>query len=122
MAVAQVLEDDGVAARHEEIGDLGVAALPLVVGRHADDRGVAAGDELAVARRAVDVDRQADPVPHLHQHVLRDDDPVAHSFSLSMIRLPVSSTATVKPGWTTVVESNSSITAGPANDAPAGSA
>src|SRR5207248_6751069 len=115
VAVAQVLEDDRVAVRHEEVGDLGVAALRLVVRRQADDRREAAVDEVAVAGRAVDVGREQDAVPHLHHHVLAHRDPVAHVPSLSMIRLPWSSTLSPYPGCTTVVESNSSTTAGPAS-------
>ena len=46
----------------------------------------------------------------------------AHTSLLSMIRFPTSSTLTENPGWTTVVESNSSTTAGPAKAAPAASA
>ena len=46
---------------------------------------------------------------------------VGHRLSLSMIRFPTPSTVTENPGWTTVVESNSSTTAGPASVAPAAS-
>ena len=86
--VAQVLQHDRVAVRHEEVGDLRVAALRLVVWRQAHDRREAAVDEVALAGRAVDVGREQDAVPHLDHHVLAHRDPVAHAPSLSMIRLP----------------------------------
>ncbi len=76
VAVAHVLEHDRVAVRDEEVGDLGVAALALVVRRDADDRRPAAGDELAVAGRPVEVGREPDAVPRRDHHVLRDDDAV----------------------------------------------
>src|SRR5207248_1054205 len=108
--------------RNEEVRDLRVPPLRLVVRSDAHDRREASFDDVAVARGAVDVGREDDPVPHLHHHVLADGDPVAHEPSFSTIRLPVPSTETVKPGWTTVVESNSSMTTGPVRRAPAGSA
>ena len=122
--VAQIDQHDVVAPRDEEVRDLGVALVRLVVRRVEHDRREAALDEVPVARRPVDVEREPDAVPHRHHHVLRDDDPVvrSHAPSLSMTRFPTSSTRSAKPGWTTVVESNSSTTAGPASVAPAASA
>ncbi len=124
IAVAQVDQHDVVALRDEEVGDLAVALVGLVVRSVEHDRREAAVDEAPVARRPVDVEGEPHAVPHRNHDVLRQDDPVlrAHAASLSMIRLPTSSTRTPKPGWTTVVESNSSTTAGPANVTPAGSA
>ena len=123
VAVAQVDERDVVALRDEEVGDLAVALVGLVVRRVEHDRREAAVDEAAVARRPVDVEREPHAVPHRHHHVLRDDDSVlAHAASLSITRLPTSSTRRPNPGCTTVVESNSSTTAGPESAAPAPSA
>ena len=123
VAVPQVDERDVVALRDEEVRDLGVALVGLVVRGVEHDRREAAVDEAPVLRGPVDVEREADAVPHRHHHVLRHDDPeVAHAPSLSMTRLPKPSTRRRNPGWTTAVESNSSTTAGPDSVAPAASA
>ena len=136
VAVAQVDQHDVVALRDEVIGDLGVPLVGLVVRRVEHDRREPPLDEVPVTCGPVDVEGELHAVPHRHHHVLRHDDPVGqagrgfslspglnvgHRLSLSMIRFPTSSTRTPNPGWTTVVESNSSTTAGPVSVAPAGS-
>ena len=94
VAVAAVLEADGVAVRDEEVGDLDVALVGLVVRRAAEDRRIAPLDELAVARGPVDVGREPDPVPHRHHHVLRQrHSESGHASPLSISRLPASSTS-----------------------------
>ena len=134
VAVAQVDQHDVEALRHEEVRDLRVAPVGLVVRGMEHDRREAPLDEGAVARRPVDVEREPDAVAHRHHHVLRHDDPPVRGFGLapglnaghrtpcSMMRFPTSSTRSANPGCTTVVESNSSTTAGPASVTPAPSA
>ena len=130
VAVAQVDQHDVVALRDEVVRDLAVPLVRLVVRRVEHDRREAALDERPVARGPVDVEGEADAVAHRNHHVLRQDDPELRSRlppsppddQLPPHEFPTSSTVTAKCGWTTVVESNSSTIAGPANRAPAGSA